>query len=106
MNSILPFIAGPWQYIRDRCPGTLLESSAGCVTTSRSLRPRPPTSESCFAGAIPKIADIYDGPAAVVCPLSMGSGLKIKRLKAWPTARRRWHCRSPRKGLPRESSGV
>jgi succinoglycan biosynthesis protein ExoO len=33
-------------------------------------------------GVVPEVADIYAGPAVVVCPVWAGSGLKIKMVEA------------------------
>ena len=48
-------------------------------------------------GVVERLADIYAGPAVVICPMWCGSGLSIKLVEATRTARRWWLRRLPPK---------
>jgi succinoglycan biosynthesis protein ExoO len=82
LESILPFIAGPWQQIRARCPGAALELVGGVCHAEQVVAAAAADERIVLRGVVPKIADIYDGPAAMICPLQIGSGLKIKLVEA------------------------
>ncbi|HEX3999710.1 MAG TPA: glycosyltransferase family 4 protein [Pirellulales bacterium] len=80
--SILPFIADSWQQIRARCPDALLEI-VGSVCQNAGLAAAAAIDDRIvLRGVVPNTADIYDGPAAVICPLLVGSGLKIKLVES------------------------
>jgi succinoglycan biosynthesis protein ExoO len=82
VHSALSFIAASWPAIRARCPAATLEIVGG-VCGAEGVRAAAAADERIvLRGVVPNIADIYAGPAAVVCPLWMGSGLKIKLVEA------------------------
>ena len=81
-HSIMSFITRAWPAIRQRCAEARLELAGGVSRASEVEQAAVRDSRIVLRGMVPRIPDIYNGPAVIVCPLWMGSGLKIKMVEA------------------------
>ncbi len=82
VQGFLRFLHEAWPLVRARCPHTQLEVGGGLSRnpTLQELAARDHT--IVLRDATPRVSDLYDGPAAMVCPLWAGSGLKIKMVES------------------------
>jgi len=81
-RSIMSFITRAWPAIRQRCADAQLELVGGVSREREVGQIAARDSRIVLRGIVSTTADIYNGPAVVVCPLRMGSGLKIKMVEA------------------------
>lgn len=82
-HGLETFLTEAWPQILRADPDVQLEV-VGSVCQAESLRQlaSQPAMRLVLRGSLPKIAEAYDGPAVVICPLWAGSGLKIKMVEA------------------------
>ena len=82
VETVLSFVARGWPRIRALCPEATLEIVGGVCGNRRVQAAAALDVRIVLRGVVSAIADMYDGPAAIICPLWMGSGLKIKLVEA------------------------
>lgn len=80
--SLLTFLQRAWPQIRARCPASCLEVVGGVGECASIVAAARSDRRIVIRGTIGDTAAIYRGPAAVVCPMWIGSGLKIKLVEA------------------------
>ncbi|NUQ61756.1 MAG: glycosyltransferase [Pirellulales bacterium] len=83
VHAVKTFIERAWPRVLHACAGARLEI-VGSVCRAEGLRnlAARPENRLMLRGTVARIADAYDGPAVVICPLWAGSGLKIKMVEA------------------------
>ncbi len=81
-RSLLEFLNRAWPAIRERCPQSRLQVVGGVGQCERVVAAAQRDASIVIRSIVTPTRDIYDGPAVVVCPMWMGSGLKIKLVEA------------------------
>jgi succinoglycan biosynthesis protein ExoO len=83
VRGLLTFALEAWPAIAAQCPQARLEVAGG-VGESPEVRRVAADSGGriVLLGRYDRPDEVYDGPAAVICPLWAGSGLKIKVVEA------------------------
>lgn len=83
VHGLETFLREAWPKILRADPDVQLEvvGGVGQAESLRRLAARPDL-RIVLRGSVPQIAEAYDGPAVVICPLWAGSGLKIKMVEA------------------------
>jgi glycosyltransferase involved in cell wall biosynthesis len=83
VRGLLTFVAEAWPAIAARCPDARLEIAGGICGVSEIARLATGSGgRITLVGKFERSEDVYDGPAAMICPLWAGSGLKIKMVEA------------------------
>lgn len=80
--SLLTFLERAWPEVRARCPASCLEVVGGVGECPRIVAAARRDRRIVLRGVVGDTAAIYRGPAVIVCPLWIGSGLKIKLVEA------------------------
>ena len=81
-DSLLHFLQEAWPAIRASCAGTNLQVVGGVSHSPAVVAAAARDERIVLRGIVPHVRDIYAGPAVVICPLAVGSGLKIKMVEA------------------------
>jgi succinoglycan biosynthesis protein ExoO len=81
-RSLLEFLNRAWPAIRERCPQSRLQVVGDVGQCERVVAAAQRDASIVIRGIVTPTRDIYDGPAVVVCPMWIGSGLKIKLVEA------------------------
>jgi glycosyltransferase involved in cell wall biosynthesis len=76
------FLRCAWPQIRRRCPEATLEIAGTVGETDGIRRIAGGDTRIRLLGVVKDTTSIYSGPAAMICPLWIGSGLKIKLVEA------------------------
>ncbi|HZZ30009.1 MAG TPA: glycosyltransferase [Pirellulales bacterium] len=80
--NLLKFLHEAWPAIRARCPDTKFQVVGGVCKSPQIIEAARGDRRIVLRGMVLHTADMFHGPAVVVCPLWMGSGLKIKMVEA------------------------
>jgi glycosyltransferase involved in cell wall biosynthesis len=80
--ALLSFLHEAWPAIRARCPGARVQVAGGVCQRPRVKQMARADSRIVLRGVVGDVRQIYAGPAVMICPLWMGSGLKIKMVEA------------------------
>jgi glycosyltransferase involved in cell wall biosynthesis len=81
-TGLLAFLEQAWPAIREQCPETKMQV-VGAVCERRGVVEAARRDERIvLRGVLRDIKDLYAGPAVMICPLWVGSGLKIKMVEA------------------------
>ncbi len=82
VRGLEDFLFLAWPEIRERCRTATVEI-AGNVGAAEGIRNLAKADKRIrLLGVVDELASIYRGPAAMICPLWIGSGLKIKLVEA------------------------
>ncbi len=76
------FLQNSWPVIRERSPQTRLQICGGVAECPRIVLAAQRDSRLVLRGFAADVREFYAGPAVVICPLTIGSGLKIKLVEA------------------------
>ncbi|MDX1944601.1 MAG: glycosyltransferase family 4 protein, partial [Pirellulaceae bacterium] len=81
-DSLLHFVRDAWPAIRASCPETKLQVAGGVSQSPGVVAAAQQDDRIVLRGIVPQVKDIYAGPAVMICPMAVGSGLKIKMVEA------------------------
>jgi mannosyltransferase OCH1-like enzyme/glycosyltransferase involved in cell wall biosynthesis len=82
VHGLRDFLDGAWPAIARRRPDATLEISGEVGADEAIRRAAARDGRIRLRGVVPRLDDIYRGPAAMIAPLWIGSGLKIKLVEA------------------------
>lgn len=80
--GLLHFLQNSWPVIRARSPQTRLQICGGVAECPRIVQAAQRDPRLVLRGIAADVREFYAGPAVVICPLTIGSGLKIKLVEA------------------------
>ncbi len=80
--ELLKFLRDLWPLIRERCPQSRFQIVGGVANCASVVAAASDDNRVALRGVVERSADIYAGPAVVICPMWCGSGLKIKLVEA------------------------
>ncbi len=81
-RNLLAFLQAGWPAIRDQCPTTRLLVMGGVCACRAVAAAAANDRRIVLRGTVTKTQEMYAGPAVVLCPIWIGSGLKIKLVEA------------------------
>jgi succinoglycan biosynthesis protein ExoO len=80
--SLLAFVEHAWPKIRAAVPAARLQIVGGVGKVDDVVKAAKRDRRIVSRGVVPNVGEIYAGPAVMICPLWVGSGLKIKMVEA------------------------
>jgi succinoglycan biosynthesis protein ExoO len=81
-RNLLAFVESSWPAIRRQCPTTRLLVAGGVCKCGAVARAAAKDERIVLRGLVAATREMYAGPAVVICPVGIGSGLKIKLVEA------------------------
>ncbi|HTQ38351.1 MAG TPA: glycosyltransferase [Pirellulales bacterium] len=80
--NLMSFLKHAWPEVRSRCPFSKFQIVGGICERAKVRQAADQDRRIVLRGVVPRMEDMYCGPAVMVCPVWTGSGLKIKMVEA------------------------